>query len=144
MFPGAHQLACFQSTAESSTSSTLAGKMMKCCQCGRERKLTIARTDKFCTQRCLKLWEERHPGQDADGAVPISSSLSSGKLVMAANLNERLFCTELFLPPPDGPQTPRAIKNLHIDMACKYSCPLLTLVLSSLLSSPHSCPLLTA
>ena len=69
------------------TTASPAGKMMKCCQCGRERKLTIARTDKFCTQRCLKLWEERHPSGDPDTAVPISGSLSSGKLAMAADLS---------------------------------------------------------
>ena len=41
---------------------------MKCLQCNRERKVSVARTDKFCTQRCITLWKDANPGKDPDQA----------------------------------------------------------------------------
>ena len=61
---------------------------MTCIQCGRERALSMARSDQFCGQRCITTWEETHKqavNQDASSNTP-------------GNLN-------------------RVLKNLHIDMA---------------------------
>ena len=34
---------------------------MHCIQCDRERKLSMARSEIFCTQRCMMQWVNRHP-----------------------------------------------------------------------------------
>ncbi len=78
---------------------------MTCIQCGRDRPLSVARTDQFCTQRCINNWQDSHSSQqqsdakadaadEAPGAGPASSSGDS----------------------PFKP-LPRALKKLQIDMA---------------------------
>ncbi len=69
---------------------------MVCMQCGRERVLGVARTSKFCTQRCIISWMEANPGKTPKDAV--GEDPSPGKQVSPKPL-------------------PRALKNLQIDMA---------------------------
>ena len=47
----------------------LAEAKMKCVECGRERKQSVARSGKFCTQRCLVQWVERHPDRTLQDAL---------------------------------------------------------------------------
>ena len=42
---------------------------MKCLFCGRQRKLAVARSEKFCTQRCIQQWSEAHPGEDPEASA---------------------------------------------------------------------------
>jgi len=52
---------------------------VKCIHCGRERKQSMARNGKFCSQRCILHWLTDHPEKTLDDAItnatPSSSSL---------------------------------------------------------------------
>lgn len=95
-----------KSSAQSPVSSR-AGPSMKCIQCGKDRSVALARSTKFCTQRCTVLWVEDNPNEVPHDAVDI---------VVAA-------CASPKAPPtPTKAQDsskalPRALKNLQIDMA---------------------------
>ena len=88
---------------------------MKCVQCGRERKIGMARTEKFCTQRCIINWLEANPDKNVEDAmgdttptVPLSitnvQSLSSSPPVEEGKNSKQKPVS-------------RALKNLQIDMA---------------------------
>ena len=81
--------------------TTLAKGNMRCVQCGRERSIALARSSKFCTQRCTVQWVEATPPK-APEAVDMQDSGDS----KAASASES----------PKAP-LPRALKNLQIDMA---------------------------
>ena len=85
---------------------------MKCVQCNRERKLSVARTPKFCTQRCIMQWLRDHPDKTPKDAVGDSNA---PLFSLPALTNQPAPTTE------DGEATKkplsRALKNLHIDMA---------------------------
>ena len=59
---------------------------MTCIHCGRERKKSMARSDRFCTQRCILQWLEANPDktlQDAitdDVAPPAATAAAPCKL----------------------------------------------------------------
>lgn len=85
---------------------------MRCEQCHRERYLKMARTERFCTQRCVIEWLREHPDKtpkDAvgDSDVPFFSlpSLASEAQVTPTDKDK------------DSKNMPRALRNLHIDMA---------------------------
>ncbi|XP_011405944.2 PREDICTED: uncharacterized protein LOC105313871 isoform X2 [Amphimedon queenslandica] len=90
---------------------------MKCVVCTRERKIKLAKTDKFCTLRCMKAWLEQNPGKNPDTAEPGET--------------KNLLC----MPPTTAiADQPRAIKKLLIDMALPGAQPFF----ASSLSPPKS------
>lgn len=86
---------------------------MRCVQCNRERKLSVARTPNFCTQRCIIQWMEEHPDKSLKDAMgdATPSPISTLPTTTAAKPS----------PPPaqekSGKNVSRALKNLQIDMA---------------------------
>jgi hypothetical protein len=99
---------------------------MKCVQCGRERKIGMARTDKFCTQRCIINWLEAHPEKSVDDAMGAVSS-PEAPLLSIANVQSLSTSPAKKVTQKEsgggsggeGKQKPvsRALKNLQIDMA---------------------------
>ena len=96
------------------------GHRMVCVQCGRERYMGVARTSKFCTQRCIINWLEDNPdkapkdavGDDSVGALPPS------KLTPAKKSSPVPSSTDDKSPDSTPPKPlPRALRNLQIDMA---------------------------
>ena len=86
---------------------------MKCVECGRERKIGMARTEKFCTQRCIINWLEANPDKNVEDAM--------GNVTPTAPLSITNI-QSLSTSPPDAEETKkkpvsRALKNLQIDMA---------------------------
>ena len=51
-------------------------EMIKCVMCGRERKLSMARSNKFCGGKCLKDWEAKNPGKSPEMAERSSNHIS--------------------------------------------------------------------
>ena len=54
---------------------------MKCLVCGRQRKLSVARSDKFCSRRCIQQWSEAHPGEEPEGSEEAQVSSVSCKSI---------------------------------------------------------------
>ena len=85
---------------------------MKCVQCNRERKLSVARTPKFCTQRCIMQWLLEHPDKTPKDAVGDSNA---PLFSLPALTNQPAPTTK------DGAVAKkplsRALKKLNIDMA---------------------------
>ena len=84
---------------------------MKCVQCGRERKVGMARTEQFCTQRCIIHWLEANPDKNYEDAMgdttpTVPSSVQSQSSSPPAS-------SEVVSKKPVS----RALKNLQIDMA---------------------------
>ena len=96
---------------------------MKCVQCGRERKVGMARTDKFCTQRCIINWLEAHPEKSVDDAMGVVSSpeapLSIANVQSLSSSPAAKKEAQKESGSGGGKQKPvsRALKNLQIDMA---------------------------
>ena len=88
---------------------------MKCVQCGRERKIGMARTEKFCTQRCIINWLEANPDKSVEDAMGASSPTAPLSITSVQSLSS----PEKGESQKDGQQKPvsRALKNLQIDMA---------------------------
>ena len=80
---------------------------MVCVQCGRERNLGVARTSKFCTQRCVISWLEANPGRAPKDAVDVVGNISM----------ESTHPTTSKQHSSSSKSLPRALKNLQIDMA---------------------------
>lgn len=107
-------ISILKATAESRSSSrkpTTPGNMI-CVQCGRERSAAVARSSKFCTQRCIISWMEANPDKTPKDAM--------GDDTLAANISVKIGSTPQ--PPAKANNTspksiPRALKNLQIDMA---------------------------
>ena len=88
---------------------------MKCEQCGREKNLSMARTDRFCTKRCVMQWLDEHPDKTPKDAVGDSSAPLFAVPTPTAGTPH---------PSKDSAKSnkssrraPRALKNLEIDMA---------------------------
>ena len=47
---------------------------MKCVMCTRQRKRNLAKSDKFCTLRCMTMWQESNPGKSPNDAVPMDNT----------------------------------------------------------------------
>ncbi len=82
---------------------------MKCEHCNRERFLSVARTERFCTQRCVVNWLEDNPDKTPKDAVGDSDVLLSS----LPSLISRAKSTDI----KDSKSVPRALRNLQIDMA---------------------------
>ena len=74
---------------------------MACIQCGRERALSMARTDQFCTQRCITSWE----------------ATNSSKQPVLQEVKVAVADPVALSPSSTDKPLPRALKNLQIDMA---------------------------
>ena len=88
---------------------------MKCVQCGRERKMNMARTDKFCTQRCIINWLEANPDKnwdDAMGEATPTVPISNASIQNSATPQQAGADVATKKKPVS-----RALKNLQIDMA---------------------------
>lgn len=89
---------------------------MKCVQCGRERKAAMARTNKFCTQRCIINWLDLNPDKTLDDAMGNDTPIIPLSITSVQSLSTSS-------PAPEPEQKPkkthvsRALKNLQIDMA---------------------------
>lgn len=96
---------------------------MKCVQCGRERKVGMARTDKFCTQRCIINWLEAHPEKNVDDAMGVGSPEAPLSIASVQSLSSpaKGETAKKEKDSVDGGGKPkamsRALKNLQIDMA---------------------------
>ena len=96
---------------------------MKCMQCDRERKVGMARTDKFCTQRCIINWLEAHPEKSVDDAMGVVSSPEAPlSITNVQSLSSSPAAKKEIQKESGGggsKQKPvsRALKNLQIDMA---------------------------
>ena len=78
---------------------------VKCIVCGRERKLSLMRSNKFCTQRCINQWSEKNPEGVDSAAKETDEPMEVEKQT-----------------PTQQKKVPRALKNLQIDMACEWFC----------------------
>lgn len=76
------------------------GEKVKCIVCGKERKRSLMRSTRFCTQRCINQWSEQN-AEEVDTANEASEPMEVDK------------------QPEQPKRLPRALKNLQIDMACK-------------------------
>jgi hypothetical protein len=99
-----------QNSSPTSTSSgrgnaKQGGNTMKCIVCNRGRKINLAKSDKFCSSRCLNMWVESNPGMNVDEAEATSCDFP--------------------MPPTTtvDRKVPRVIKNLLIDMALPGNSP---------------------
>ena len=96
---------------------------MKCLFCGRQRKQAMARSEKFCTQRCIQQWSEAHPGEDLKTAEEEDISDASCKSLLlesGAGTHQETTCyPHIAMTRPKRPRKSRELKNLQIDMACK-------------------------
>lgn len=92
---------------------------MKCVQCGRERKIGMARTDKFCTQRCIINWLEANPDKNVEDAMGASSPEAPLSIANVQSLSSPAKGETQKDGGGGGKQKPvsRALKNLQIDMA---------------------------
>ena len=92
---------------------------MKCVQCGRERKIGMARTDKFCTQRCIINWLEANPDKNVEDAMGASSPEAPLSITNVQSLSSPAKGATQKDGGGGGKQKPvsRALKNLQIDMA---------------------------
>lgn len=87
-----------------------------CVQCGRERNIGVARSSKFCTQRCIISWLEANPGKtprDAGGSGEESVAVASVPSAPLPTTPTSAPSSDQDSPKP----IPRALKNLQIDMA---------------------------
>ena len=84
---------------------------MKCEYCNRERFLSVARTERFCTQRCVVNWLEDNPDKTPKDAVGDSDVL----LFSLPSLVSRAKSTLAEIK--ESKSVPRALRNLQIDMA---------------------------
>ena len=50
---------------------------VRCIHCGRERKQSIARNGKFCSQRCILQWLADHPEKTLEDAIANAAPSSS-------------------------------------------------------------------
>lgn len=75
------------------------GEKVKCVVCGKERKRSLMRSNRFCTQRCINQWSEQNAEE-----------------VDTAEASEPM---EVDKQPEQTKKLPRALKNLQIDMACR-------------------------
>ncbi len=87
---------------------------MRCEHCHRERFLKMARTERFCTQRCVLKWLEEHPDKTPKDAVGDSN-------VPFFSLPPLTFRARAQAPSTiknkSSKSIPRLLKSLHIDMA---------------------------
>lgn len=90
--------------------TTVEGLRMTCVQCGRERSVAVARSSKFCTQRCIINWMEAHPGLTPRDAVGDEVTPTSAESPSSSDSPSSSSKTT-------PPKLPRALKNLQIDMA---------------------------
>jgi len=99
-----------KSSSQASKWELLTRNMMRCEQCGRERKLNVARTNRFCAQRCIVDWLRDNPEKTPKDAVGDSKA----PLFSLPSLTP----TNTFKPakPPKAALS-RVLKNLEIDMA---------------------------
>lgn len=90
---------------------------MKCIHCGRERKIGMARTEKFCTQRCIVNWLELNPNKSVEDVMVTTSRNTPVSIASVQSLStstdEETQTDESSKPKPVS----RALKNLQIDMA---------------------------
>lgn len=96
------------------------GHRMVCVQCGRERNMGVARTSKFCTQRCIINWLEDNPDKAPKDAVGDDSAapLPPSKLTPAKKDSPAPSSSDDKTPDDTPPKPiPRALRNLQIDMA---------------------------
>lgn len=66
---------------------------MKCVTCARERKLKLAKSDKFCTLRCMKSWMESNPGRKPEDAEPNDKNSEYIYMYMLICVNNNCTCT---------------------------------------------------
>ena len=104
---------------------------MKCLFCGRQRKLAVARSEKFCTQRCIQQWSEAHPGEDPEASASEEEYATckpelSYVCIHAPNTHTHTCAHTLTCAHPHTattrskkPAKSRELKNLQIDMACE-------------------------
>lgn len=90
---------------------------MKCVQCGRERKIGMARTDKFCTQRCIINWLEANPEKSVEDAMGASSPEAPLSIANVQSLSSPAKGESQKDNGTKGKPVSRALKNLQIDMA---------------------------
>lgn len=81
-----------------------AGRTMVCVQCGRERSTSVARSSKFCTQRCIVNWSIANPGKSPKDAEVLSTTTGESSPTNTTTS-------------PSSNHVPRALKMLQIDMA---------------------------
>lgn len=90
---------------------------MKCVQCGRERKIGMARTEKFCTQRCIINWLEAHPDKGVEDAMGESSPEAPLSISNVQSLSSPAKGESEKDNGAKAKPVSRALKNLQIDMA---------------------------
>ena len=88
---------------------------MKCVQCGRERKVGMARTEKFCTQRCIINWLEAHPDKNVEDAMGTVKPTVPPTIASIQSLSASPSAASE--PKVKRKPVSRALKNLQIDMA---------------------------